>query len=129
MSKLQEDKRSLELQLVSEKASRDQEAKNAAMEIEKNNVQQNAQMYSIKCEAESWKRKADATNAECTLLKEQMRAVEVLFNRLLHSGVFINVVSTYVCILIDCVKLYNNCVVDGEKPSNAQVGRAKVKCK
>ncbi|CAL8111367.1 unnamed protein product [Orchesella dallaii] len=81
VSKLQEEKRSLELQLISEKASREQESKNASMEIEKNNVQQNAHLYSVKCEAESWKRKADAITTECTWLKDQMKTVEMEKNK------------------------------------------------
>ncbi|ODM95778.1 hypothetical protein Ocin01_10904, partial [Orchesella cincta] len=85
VSKLQEEKRSLELQLISEKASREQESKNAAMEIEKNSVHQNAHLYSVKCEAESWKRKADAITTECTWLKEQMKTVEMEKNQAIQK--------------------------------------------
>lgn len=62
---------------MSLRVSRDQEAKNAVMEVEKNKVQKNAEIYSIKCETETWKRKAEAAGTECSWLKEQMKTVEV----------------------------------------------------
>lgn len=79
MDKLQEEKRVLELQLVSEKASREQDSKNYETDLEKNNMQFNTQIYSIKCEVETWKRQAEATKKEASWLKEQLKTVEVIF--------------------------------------------------
>ncbi len=77
MIKLQEEKRVLELQLVSEKASREQDSKNYVTDLEKNNMQLNTQVYSIKCEVETWKRQAEATKKESMWLKDQLKTVEV----------------------------------------------------
>ncbi len=77
MSKSQEERQDLELRLVAEKAHRDQESKNALTTIEKNNIQLNAQVYSMKCEVETWKQKAEATSKEAQLLKEQLKGVQV----------------------------------------------------
>lgn len=76
ISKLQEEKRSLEHQLVSERAMRDQESKNATMELEKRNMQKNAEVYSMECETNSWRRKAAAIATERDFLKHQLKAVE-----------------------------------------------------
>ncbi|XP_021945188.1 myosin-1B isoform X1 [Folsomia candida] len=75
--KLHEEKRVLELQLVSEKASREQDSKNYITDLEKNNMQLNTKTYSIKCEVETWKRQAEATKKEAVWLKEQLKTVEL----------------------------------------------------
>lgn len=80
--KLHEEKRVLELQLVSEKASREQDSKNYITDLEKNNMQLNTKTYSIKCEVETWKRQAEATKKEAVWLKEQLKTVEVIFSKI-----------------------------------------------
>jgi len=77
-AKCQEEKRSLELQLVTEKALCEQEVKYGSSELEKHHVQFNAQIYAMKCEVETWKRKAEGGLKESALLKEQLQSVEVL---------------------------------------------------
>lgn len=65
------------MKLVAEKALRDQETKNTTTLLEKKEMEFNAQLYSMKCEVETFKQKADAKNQETQLLKEQLKIVEV----------------------------------------------------
>jgi hypothetical protein len=84
--KLQDEKRVLELKLVSERASREEDSKNALTDLEKNNMQLNTQIYSIKCEVETWKRKAEATLKESGWLKEQLKSLEVRQKKLNYEN-------------------------------------------
>lgn len=73
------------------------------MEMEKNIVHQNAEIYSLKCEVESWKRKAEAAVTESAWLKDQMKAVEVL----LYDGSFIFLIFGCFKAKVPSILLYN----------------------
>jgi hypothetical protein len=75
--RLEEEKRGLELELVGERAKRDQDGKNASADLENARVQLNTQMYALRCEGETWRRKAEANQQEVKWLKEQMKTLEV----------------------------------------------------
>lgn len=45
--------------------------------MEKATMELNTEIYSIKCDAEMWKRKADAAAKESEWLKEQLKTLEV----------------------------------------------------
>ena len=77
LNKCQDAVRDLELKLVAERSLRDQDSKKASLQLEKHTMDYRAQIYAIKCEAETWKQKAESTSRETQLLKEQLKVVEV----------------------------------------------------
>jgi len=74
---LEEEKRSLEMKLVGERAERESERRNAQAELERSQMMAENAAYGIKSEVDSWKRKTEAAQQELKWLKEQLRTLEV----------------------------------------------------
>ena len=73
----QDEKRALQLQIVTERTQKEQAIKNVEAIVDKNKLEYNSRLYSVTLDTERWKQTATSTGREVQLLQEQLKSVQV----------------------------------------------------